>query len=318
MNCVDSIPCPDNLRIPDADDASSREFAEAYLLKVSNNSSLENIADYDYEMLSSIEASLSNGQESSAQTNSIQAHGENYTMQNNAVQQPEYQLEYRQENNIQNATARDSELQLVEEWLNETRQRDVQHPEYQTPQAMHCSIKNNALHNSDYQPPQTVHYIQNNSEYQSPQTVQRSIQNNVVHNSDYLPPQTTQFIIQNNPGYYVEYQPTHVTQCRVQNNTVQYPECQRASTQMKSILKSVDVQDTKKPKRIRTTFSADQLLELCREFEKNKYLTKSVRVELSKKLGLSERIIKVWFQNKRMKNKKEKDPNIVTSTKIEQ
>ncbi|XP_014221786.1 homeobox protein Hox-D3-like [Trichogramma pretiosum] len=254
MNSVISIPCPDNLQIPHANVAPSREFAEAYLLEVANNSTLENI-DYDYEMLSSIDAALS-----------------------------EHQLPYRQQDNIQNTTAQESEIELVEEWLNEKMQRDKQHdPEYQTPQTMHCSMQNSAVHYSNYQPPKTVHYI-----------------------------------ILNNPEYSVEYHSTQAFQYRIQNNAVQYPECQRASTEMKSILKSVDEQDTKKPKRTRTTFSTDQLLELCREFEKNNYLKRSVRIELSEKLGLSERTIKIWFQNKRMKNKKEKDSNIVTSTNIEQ
>ncbi|GFU91982.1 homeotic protein empty spiracles [Trichonephila clavipes] len=62
----------------------------------------------------------------------------------------------------------------------------------------------------------------------------------------------------------------------------------------------------RRPKRIRTAFSPAQLLELENTFEKNHYLVGSERRKLSQKLRLTETQIKVWFQNRRTKLKRQK------------
>ncbi|OTF71755.1 homeobox protein, partial [Euroglyphus maynei] len=62
----------------------------------------------------------------------------------------------------------------------------------------------------------------------------------------------------------------------------------------------------RKPKRIRTAFSPGQLLRLEEIFEKNRYVVGCERKQLARDLNLSETQIKVWFQNRRTKHKREK------------
>ncbi|CAC5395613.1 unnamed protein product [Mytilus coruscus] len=59
-----------------------------------------------------------------------------------------------------------------------------------------------------------------------------------------------------------------------------------------------------RPRRQRTTFTSEQTLKLEIEYNRTEYISRPRRYEVAKLLNLSENQIKIWFQNRRAKEKR--------------
>lgn len=73
--------------------------------------------------------------------------------------------------------------------------------------------------------------------------------------------------------------------------------------QLQSSANSVDGQPLKS-KRARSSYTAFQVCSLEKEYIKNSYLNRARRIDICTRLNMTEKQVKVWFQNRRMKEKK--------------
>lgn len=81
------------------------------------------------------------------------------------------------------------------------------------------------------------------------------------------------------------------------NFAVCFPEC-KTDTPTSNWLTA------KSGRKKRCPYTKHQTLELEKEFLFNMYLTRERRLEISKSVNLTDRQVKIWFQNRRMKLKK--------------
>lgn len=58
-------------------------------------------------------------------------------------------------------------------------------------------------------------------------------------------------------------------------------------------------------KKARTTFTGRQIFELEKQFKEKKYLTATERSDMASLLNVTETQVKIWFQNRRTKWKKQ-------------
>ena len=95
-----------------------------------------------------------------------------------------------------------------------------------------------------------------------------------------------------------------VSEASTTSDTASTSDCRQGSdTEQQQ--QAPQVRKTPRTKKTRTIFTSEQLQELEKHFCNQKYLSKTDRAKLAASLGLKERQVKTWYQNRRTRWKKD-------------
>ncbi|XP_022072935.1 homeobox protein vent1-like [Acanthochromis polyacanthus] len=82
-------------------------------------------------------------------------------------------------------------------------------------------------------------------------------------------------------------------------------ESEAASSECLSLDEGMEAEKDGPRRRVRTKFTPEQISKLEKIFNKHRYLDAGERVKTAQKLSLTETQVRTWFQNRRMKRKRE-------------
>ncbi|XP_061693078.1 homeobox protein pv.1-like [Syngnathoides biaculeatus] len=106
-----------------------------------------------------------------------------------------------------------------------------------------------------------------------------------------------------------ETSPSHSTRCTSptseSNDYSSGYDSEAASSECLSVDEASEAEKEGSQRRVRTKFTPEQISRLLKIFDKHKYLEAGERGKTARKLGLTETQVRTWFQNRRMKLKRE-------------